>query len=297
MSSGGEQAAHQQNHMSREDYMKQRLVQLWAEVDAAARASIRTNPEHPYLSQMQRGALRVDQQQRYSSAVQPRVQESRNARRPTPLDRPVPRTPTVDALWHASKHAGGASDTRVPTVGVTPAVGPTPGTSLVLSPAGAAAIAASSALAEAAGCAPRVAAASESAGDGKADDLSQDEAASLLMALPMSREPSGPLPSLASPPLQSPRITPGAGFGGLPMNKTLSGLSVSGCLSLLDGDSGDGAPLGSPSPRPGEGTPVAGASGGAATWSSLPSPRMPGVSMTKVDSISGFLSMDRLASP
>ena len=111
------------------------------------------------------------------------------------------------------------------------------------------------------------------------DDLpvSQDEAASLLLALPMSREPSGIRHFSPTPvPEASPRVS------GVPMSKSLSGLSVGGCLSLLEDADSPAAALASPS----------GMTSPRSVPTGFASPRMRGVPMSKTASTisaSGFL--------
>ena len=113
----------------------------------------------------------------------------------------------------------------------------------------------------------------------KASDepVSQDEAANLLLALPLSRDPSFSTASTQGQ-VPSPRMST------LPMSKNCSGLSVSGCLSLLDEPEG-GIP---PSPRLG-GVPPSPRLGGP-----MPSPRMgPALPLTKTVSnisVSNFLA-------
>ena len=193
--------------------------------------------------------------EQYYGSVQPRVQEARHSRRQalSPLDRPMPRL--------HSELAGRDS-------GMLPTVGSTPSTSSALQHQE-----------------PRVAGARSAAGGSSSavpnDDLSQDEAASLLMALPMSREPSG-LERLASPrPSSTPKI------GGVPMSKALSGISVTGLLDeVAQPEPSPMPPLASPALPP-----LTSGGGTAAPWS----PRLRGVDMTKTTStisVSGFLSVD-----
>lgn len=262
----------QQQGLHREQFMQQRLNALWAEVDAAARASLRTaqpDPMPAYLNQMPGGAgAHMGEQQRYGAVV-PRVQESRHLRRQavSPLDRPQPVQPRVatEASLQAEARMAGAPAVRR---GMMPSVGPTPSTSAAV-------------LDRPDDPAPTPAA----NGAAKDDDLSHDEAASLLLALPMSREPSG-LDRLASP-----RVNP------LPMSKTLSGISVSGFASFLEDDRAAPSPRlrvdpsGPMSPR------LAGAPSprlpSAAPWSS--SSRLPGIPMAgnksdSIISVTGFLN-------
>jgi hypothetical protein len=134
----------------------------------------------------------------------PRLQESRQARRPMPMGRPKSRAEEM-------RYQG-----QLPPVGTTPSTNSSVPGSVSAAPAAA------------------------------DEEFSQDEAASLLLALPLSRCPSNvselpsprvscppplPSPSLAAsqpPPLHSPRAAP------LPMMKGLSGLDVLSAMSGMD---------------------------------------------------------------
>ena len=225
---------------TREIYIKNRLVHLWQEVNAVARDSIQREVVDPlpFLSRMPGstptpyssmqglmpssapGAPSGELSGALSSSllsspamqgsmpgygpVQPRVQEARAARRQS-----------VAPMPDCSRRRPGDTS-RKPCDGVdVMAVGTTPPTLSLLIEVPSA---------DEQHVEPCSRTQRGEASNAKNDHLSHDEAASLLMALPMSRGPSDLGPS----PCPTPRVA------AVPMQKNLSTLSVSGCLSLLD---------------------------------------------------------------
>ena len=248
------------------DYMQARLERLLADVDNIARTSLQRERQMghsdplPYLSRMQPGAAMslglsagMGAAPHGPGAV-PRVQDARETRRQL-----------------SSPYGTPADRKQVPVAShlVTPRV---------ISPVGAHMSAAMPHVATTPSTASMI---NDERGENSAtasDDLpvSHDEAASLLLALPMSREPSGIRHFSPTPvPEASPHVS------GVPMSKSLSGLSVSGCLSLLED-----------SPAPALASPRSGATTVAAGFAS---PRMRGVAMSKqasTVSVGGFLNDD-----
>ena len=229
--------------MQRDILIQQRLLTLWQEVDAVARTSLqreRSVDSASFLNQTQAAAPNT--MPGYGPVVQPRVQESRAARRQhaSPLVDTSRKRPADSCRKQPSRADGG--DTLA--VATTPTTSSQFDTQRAVQHGG-----------------PSVA----------KDDLSHDEAASLLMALPMSRGPSDLGGGAPSP---MPRVA------ALPMEKNLSTLSVSGCLSLLDDP--DEPTVGLTSPR-------------SPHMAMHSTPRLPGVAMSKqcsTVSVSGFLAVD-----
>lgn len=220
-----------------------------AEVDSLARSSLREQQQQdlPYLSRMRLGSNSLSLlglgSTAHASAVglapggllgssHPRIQESRTARRQAvgplavPSPSPSPRCAPVDRRRFAQEATPRPKRAGTPDYSLVglPPVGATPTTTDAM------------------------------AAGAQSDDtdmpVSQDEAANLLLALPMSREPSG-LDTLAA---LSPRAAPA-----VPMSKSISGLSVGGCLSLLDVVESEG--VSSPMPSPPVPSPRSGRTG------------------------------------
>jgi len=236
-----------------------------AEVDTIARSSLQQRPMDPlpYLSRMPGGGSNLASQGGFlgglsgtqiGNGVMPRVQESRQARRQqiSPLARPA-------NLQQSCLSTPAKEEAHF---GTLPAVQHTPSTEDELDRPSSDVHAAAPAVSEA------------------EVPVSQDEAASLLLALPMSRADSGlcDLSLLPGNGNSSPRVG-GASprVMGAPMTKNISGLSVSGCLSLLD-EADPSVAQAQASPR----APVV-----------VPSPHLSGLPMSKTAStvsVSGFLT-------